>query len=63
MIERVNEYAFAIYCDGCNKWQEFECESFDEFMEESRLSGWLSFKDDGWVHYCRDCAERYKNDL
>ena len=61
MIQKNDDgFGFTVACDepGCSNYEELDCESFYEAVEEMRSLGWKAKKINGeWLHSCPACEE------
>lgn len=57
-------FEFTITCSKCNKSDEYDLESFNQFLECIEIDGWKNIKVDHktWEHYCVDCYRNKQED-
>jgi len=57
MIEG-NEFGYTVCCDCCANYEELDCSTIYDAIEEMRFLGWRPFKvNSEWLHRCPVCIE------
>jgi hypothetical protein len=49
-------------CDKCGKEETFECDSWQDGIDQAKSNGWWIRKEDEWYHFCnRQCYQEWVN--
>ena len=59
MIERQTPFeGYAMHCDFCSDYEEFDTEDFQQMITDAKELGWKMLKvDNEWAHKCPSCVE------